>query len=217
MKTIFASALDFKSEKAEATSQAIDELSPKISYHFGHEAVLHIGFKMGFHAEIVLDDSATIDRRLIEKLSPAVSRSDYIRFELTDLLSIKKAHADLCELIEQGSAALVRVVSAGNGPTLKSKKIRVSATYWNEDGSETKLHTITVPASMLIINDDGIFAPRWFLKKTIHDKNKNGKWPSKIEGGFWGGADQLWESFAPFVNAIDAKNKRKTSSFFLKA
>jgi hypothetical protein len=131
---------------------------------------------------------------------PRLFRYDY---KLRDLAAIEQAHRDLCACIEQSSAALVPVVSAGRGPTDKSRKIRVQAIFRSRESQHeevTREHTITVPVSQLTQRPDGLYAPRWLVSKTLHDRLPGREWPLRIEGGIWEEREQLWnEVFAPLA------------------
>lgn len=118
-----------------------------------------------------------------------------------------KSHSDLsqkyeilCSIIRAGGSALIPIELADKGSTEKNRKVRVSGVVYRIPHPENyiedhKEHTITIPASSIVEHGGQHFAPRWLLKKTIHQRVLEGElWPDEIMGGVWFGADDLWES-----------------------
>lgn len=114
---------------------------------------------------------------------------------------LKESYKILCALIRHGGSALIPIKPAGKGPTEKSRKIRVSGVVYRYqippggDVEERKEHTLTIPVSQIVDRDGDYYAPRWLLRKTLHERVLGGKsWPASIDGGVWFGADALWEA-----------------------
>ncbi|MBY9156605.1 hypothetical protein KUU74_25965 [Pseudomonas aeruginosa] len=118
----------------------------------------------------------------------------------------------LCRYIAASNDGLICVRSAGKGPTDKSRKIRVAATFggaghWGDE-QEVREHTITVPASQLIERDGNLYAPRWLIRKTLHQRI--GQWPiagSEGEGCF--DEHLLWPAFDSLVAEFETRERRK--------
>ena len=64
---------------------------------------------------------------------------------------------------------------------------------------------MTIPASQLRESDGQLYAPRWLLMRTIHERVLDRKrWPHDIEHGQFLDADMLWaELFAPLQLALE--------------
>jgi len=127
---------------------------------------------------------------------------------------LQKLFEGYCRAIEQGDSALIPPNAAGKGPTPMSTKITVTA-RWSDperpnaiDATITKEHTITVAASQLVQVDSQLYAPRWLIRKTLHERLKF--WPSSVPGGQWFGAQQLWnEVFAPVWASVAAEEDQR--------
>lgn len=146
------------------------------------------------------------------EVSAKLPKSFKCIYKFGDLLAIERAHRDMCAWIEQSGSALVPVVSAGRGTTDKSRKIRVRAIFRSrksEDEEVASEHTITVAASLLKQCQDGLYAPRWLVSRTLHDRLPGNEWPLRIEGGTWEGREQLWnEIFAPLAAEVAERAQR---------
>jgi hypothetical protein len=188
----------------DGSDKRITALGNKISYHVPFVAAAHIPFQKGFGKEITLNlNNEDVSINMHDRPN---------RIDLKNLDEIINAHRDLCKLIGQGSKALVKVNVTGDGPTSKSKKIRFSSINFEQqvinkfDPAEsfervTRTHNFTVPASLLVTNEHGTFAPRWFLNKSVHEKA--GFWPKVIEGEVLFDSDRLWvEIFKPLADSL---------------
>lgn len=127
---------------------------------------------------------------------------------------LQKLFEGYCRAIEQGDSALIPVNAAGKGPTPMSTKITVTARWPDPerpnaiDATITKEHTITVAASQLVQVDSQLYAPRWLIRKTLHERLKF--WPSSVPGGQWFGAQQLWaEVFSPVWALVAAEEEQR--------
>lgn len=118
----------------------------------------------------------------------------------------------LCQAIAASNDGLICVRSAGKGPTDKSRKIRVAATFggaghWGNE-KEVREHTITVPASQLIERDGNLYAPRWLIRKTLHQRI--GQWPiAGSEGEGYFDEHLLWPAFDSLVAEFETRERRK--------
>lgn len=107
---------------------------------------------------------------------------------------------------------LICVRSAGKGPTDKSRKIRVAATFggaghWGDE-QEVREHTITVPISQLVEHDGKLHAPRWLIRQTL--RKRIGQWPvTGSEGEGWFDEHLLWPSFDSLVAEFEKRERRK--------
>lgn len=121
-------------------------------------------------------------------------------------------HQKVCTLAAGSGSGWIPVVKAGAGPSDKSCKVRVSDVVYrvnadyDEHEIERRVHTLTIPASQLRESDGQLYAPRWLLMRTIHERVLDRKrWPHDIEHGQFLDADMLWaELFAPLQLALGA-------------
>lgn len=106
---------------------------------------------------------------------------------------------------------LICVRSAGKGPTDKSRKIRVAATFggaghWGDE-QEVREHTITVPISQLVEHDGKLHAPRWLIRQTL--RKRIGQWPvTGSEGEGWFDERLLWPAFDSLVAEFERRERR---------
>lgn len=114
--------------------------------------------------------------------------------------ALEVAHEQLCELVASSGEGLIPVKRAGKGSTEKSCKVVVSGVHhptptpYGEPRVET--HTITVPRSQLVECGGKIYAPRWLLARTLHERIFDRRaWPTKIDGGIWLQAAEVWRDF----------------------
>lgn len=118
----------------------------------------------------------------------------------------------LCNGIAASDDGLICVRPAGKGPTDKSRKIRVAATFkgagqWGDE-SETRVHTLTVPISQLFEHGGKLFAPRWLIRQTL--RKRIGQWPATGgEGEGWFDKRHLWPTFHTLAAEFDARELRK--------
>lgn len=114
--------------------------------------------------------------------------------------AIEAAHQQLRELVEGGSGAMIQVERAEKRSTKKSCKVDVSGVHhpmptpYGEPRVET--HTINIPRSQLVESGGKVYAPRWLLARTLHERIFDRRaWPTKIDGGVWLQAEQVWKDF----------------------
>ena len=116
----------------------------------------------------------------------------------------------LCQYIAASDDGLICVRSAGKGPTDKSRKIRVAATFegaghWGDE-QEVREHTITVPISQLVEHGGKLHAPRWLIRQTL--RKRIGQWPvTGSEGEGWFDECLLWPAFEALKAVFDAREK----------
>jgi hypothetical protein len=146
------------------------------------------------------------------EVAAKLPKSFKCNYKFGDLQAIERAYNDMCAWIEQSGSFLVPVVSAGRGKTDKSRKIRVRAIFQSRESQHEEVareHTITVPVSLLTQRPDGLYAPRWLVSRTLHDRLPGNKWPLRVEGGIWEGREQLWnEVFAPLAAEVVERAQR---------
>lgn len=115
----------------------------------------------------------------------------------------------LCQYIAASDDGLIRVRPAGKGPTDKSRKIRVAATFegaghWGDE-HEVREHTITVPISQLVEHDGKLHAPR-LIRQTL--RKRIGQWPvTGSEGEGWFDECLLWPAFEALKAVFDGREK----------
>ncbi|MEF2488421.1 hypothetical protein V6S71_10425 [Pseudomonas aeruginosa] len=116
-----------------------------------------------------------------------------------------------CRYIAASDDGLICVRSAGKGPTDKSRKIRVTATFggaghWGDE-QEVREHTITVPISQLVEHDGKLHAPRWLIRQTL--RKRIGQWPvTGSEGEGWFDERLLWPAFDSLVAEFERRERR---------
>lgn len=116
-----------------------------------------------------------------------------------------------CRYIAASDDGLICVRSAGKGPTDKSRKIRVVATFggaghWGDE-QEIREHTITVPISQLVEHDGKLHAPRWLIRQTL--RKRIGQWPvTGSEGEGWFDERLLWPAFESLVAEFERRERR---------
>lgn len=117
-----------------------------------------------------------------------------------------------CRYIAASDDGLICVRSAGKGPTDKSRKIRVTATFggaghWGDE-QEVREHTITVPISQLVEHDGKLHAPRWLIRQTL--RKRIGQWPvTGSEGEGWFDERLLWPAFDSLVAEFERRERRE--------
>jgi hypothetical protein len=199
-----------KNNLKKPTAIRINSMTPASPYLrlalIGSAKITKIEIKAGIGSEIIFVLP-------LGEVSVKLSRLFRYVYKLRDLSAIEQAHSDLCTCIEQGGSALVPVVAAGRGATDKSRKIRVQAIYRSRESQHqevTREHTITVPVSQLTQRSDGLYAPRWLVSRTLHDRLPGREWPLRIEGGVWEGREQLWNGvFAPLAAELADQAKAR--------
>lgn len=127
---------------------------------------------------------------------------------------LRRLFEGYCKAIERGDSALIPVSAAGKGPTPQSAKVKVTARWPDPerpnaiDTTIAKEHTITVATSQLVQVNSQLYAPRWLIRKTLHERLQF--WPSSVPGGQWFGAQQLWvEVFAPVWALVDEEESQR--------
>lgn len=116
-----------------------------------------------------------------------------------------------CQYIAASNDGLICVRSAGKGPTDKSRRIRVTATFggaghWGDE-QEVREHTITVPISQLVEHDGKLYAPRWLIRQTL--RKRIGQWPvTGSEGEGWFDERLLWPAFDSLAAEFERRERR---------
>lgn len=111
---------------------------------------------------------------------------------------LRSLHQTISGLLGDSENGWVPVKKVGNGTSDKSCKVQVDDVIYQytPNDIERKTHALTVPVSQLRDQDGQLFAPRWLLKKTIHERILDCKsWPHDIKNGQYLDADALWEGF----------------------
>lgn len=177
--------------------EVVKSLESPLGDHFGREVKLRL-----------LGQTVSVDRAALSRLWPKIG-SDVTWTVEASRDGLRAAHAKLDALIRAGSSAYVPVTRFGGGHTDKSCKVRVAEVTHPAAGlgmpTITHSHTLTVPVSQLIERQGQWYAPRWLLMRAVHERIFDGKrWPVRIEGGIWLGADDLWRDlWEPMMADVD--------------
>ena len=154
-----------------------------------------------------------------------LDRNDAICIRVHDAAGVKRAFNQVVNWLAEGSDGMIRLASVRRARTSKTVKAEVGGVFYRKQYHVDKLlidftetHTLKLAASMLVEREGTHYAPRWYLRKRIHEQiHRSTTWPDDIEGGVFLDSDELWTAlFKDFeqqvIASVDAREAKQRAA-----
>lgn len=151
-----------------------------------------------------------------------LGRQGTIKLPVSDVAGVQKALKLLVSWLAEGSDGMIRLASVKKGRTSKTVKVEVDGVFYRKPyhvdqllDEFTESHTLKLAASMLVEREGAHYAPRWYLRKLVHEQiHGSTTWPDDIEGGVFLDSDELWAAlFSDFeqqvIASVDAREAKQ--------